>query len=282
MGEILQAQGHPDEALKSYFQGLKRQPDDADLHSRCGALLAEKGDLPRAEAHLREAIRLSPAFRSEAVVALGAVLAGSGRLEDAQKEYEKVLEKDPSNPDARNNRAIALYRSGHPEEATAELRRLVARFPHHADAWNNLAVIAIDEENWKMAEKAARRAVEINPFMAPGWNNLGIALDEQKRWKDAEQAYLKALEVDPTYWQAGLNCGITLEKTGRADEAIRVLEKTLDTGPPRAEIHLKLGDLYARGKTTQALAKKHYNAFLRLARRDPRAPEVALKISRLE
>jgi len=282
LGEVLQSEGHPEEALETYLKGLTRQPDDAELHTRCGSLFAEKGDLPRAEAHLREAIRLSSGFRSEAVVALGAVLAESGRLEEARKEYDKVLDKEPENPDARNNRAIALYRSGHREEAERELHRLITRFPHHADAWNNLAVIAIDEGNWKDAEEMSRRAAEINPFMASALNNLGIALDEQGRLKEAEETYARCLKVDPNYWQAGLNRAITLEKLGRFDDAISELERILDTVTPRADIHLKLGDLYAGKRETHDLAKKHYNAFLRLARRDPRAPEVAIKIADLE
>ncbi len=281
LGEVLEATGREEEALESYRRGLSREPDDPDLHARCGQLLARQGQLPPAEAHLRESIRLSNGFRSEVVVALGGVLAESGRLDEARREYDRVLEKEPANPDARNNRAIALYRSGRRAEAQAELLEVVRRFPRHADAHNNLAVVYIDAVDWSGAEAMARKAVAIDPGMAPAWNNLGIALDEQGRLDEAEAGFTRCIEVQPSYWQARLNLGITLKKMGRLDKAAEVLELALEEGASRPEIHLELGDIYAQDPTTIDKAKKHYNAFLRLARRHPQAAEVAQKVADL-
>ena len=98
---------------------------------------------------LREAIRLAPVFRSELHVSLGAVLAETGRFEEAQREYDKVLAEQAEHPGALNNAAIALFRSGRIEEAKATLRKVVASFPDHADAHNNLAAIAVEEEQWR-------------------------------------------------------------------------------------------------------------------------------------
>ena len=56
--------------------------------------LARQGGGAEAESHLREAIRLSSGFRSDVHLALGAWLAEHGRLEEAQREYARVLEKE--------------------------------------------------------------------------------------------------------------------------------------------------------------------------------------------
>ena len=118
-------------------------------------------------------------------------------LDEAKRQYDKVLKEEPDNPDARNNLAIALYRTGRRAEAKEQLLALVHRFPRHADAFNNLAVIAIDDSDWVTAEQMARRAVETDPLMASAWNNLGIALDEQSRLGDAEDAFARSLDIDP-------------------------------------------------------------------------------------
>lgn len=281
LGDVLEHTGRSAEALKTYQEGLRRQVDDVELHGKCGMLLAEMGRWPEAEAHLREALRLSPSFRSEYHVALGGVLAQQGRLSEARREYELVLAKDPKNPDARNNRAIALYRSGRSELALVELRELLKEHPRHADALNNMAVIAVDQKRWKEAEAFARRAVKAQVSMAEGWNNLGIALDEQGRLNSAKDAYQRGLEQEESYWPARLNLAITLRKLGRAQDAVAELQRILTEGPDHPEVHLELGDLEADILHHPDLARAHYNAFLRLAPSHPRAAEIRHKLAGL-
>lgn len=274
LGEIHEATGAPEAALTTYQEGLRKQPDDPELHARCGLLLARTGDVTRAEVHLREALRLSTGSRDELRVALGAVLAETGRREQALELYGDVLERNPAHPGARNNRAIALYRSGRLDEAAAELEALVRRHPNHADAFNNLAAIAVDQREWQRAASAARRATRLAPHMVEAWNNLGIALDELGELEPAEEAYRTALETNRRYWPARLNLGICLHRLGRVNEAVAELEAILEDGPASPRVHLELARLYFDALDRPELARRHANAFLRMAPRHPDAAEV--------
>jgi len=279
LGEILQKKHDTKAALQAYRDGLRRTPDAADLHANLGLLAASLGQSKEAVPHLQEAIRLNRDFRPDLHVALGALAAESGHFEEARKHYDLVLEKEPSNPAARNNRAIALYRLGRPEEALRELRELVEKHPKYADATNNLAGIAVDLGRWKEAEIWAERTLKLDPTSFEAHNNLGVALDETGRHREAEQHFRKALELEPDYRTAQVNLGIALSTLGRAKEAAQTLEATLKTMPSDPVVHLELGDLYAGALNDPALAKIHYNAFLSAVPGHPRAQEIRKKLS---
>ena len=279
LGVTLARAGRTNEAIDAYREALRRVPDSEDAHAQLGVLLARQRAGAEAESHLREAIRLSPGFRADAHVALGAWLAEHGRPEDAQQEYAKVLEKEPHNAGARNNLAIALQLSGRVAEAERELDVLIKEQPGNADAHNNLAVIALNRKDWKRAEKEARAALESNSTLVPAWSNLGIALDEQGSSEDAEKALLRALEIDPTYWQARNNLATTLRKAGRSRQAADLFEEVLQQAPSDADVHLELGDLYFGPLADPERARAHYNAVLRHAPQHPRAAEIRERLA---
>lgn len=279
LGEMLQRQHRPEDAIEAYREGLRRTPDSADLHGELGLLLAGLGRAAEAGPHLEEGLRLSRGFRPDLHLALGALAAEAGRYSEAEKHYKVVLEKEPSNPAAHNNMAIALYRLGRPAEAMAELRSLIKIHPKYADAINNLAGIAVDQGQWKEAEKWARRTLELDPSSFEAQNNLGVALDETGRSAEAERHFRKALELQPGYRTAQVNLGITLRKLGKAKEAAEILQGTLKAMPSDPIVHLELGDLYAGPLEDPGRAKLHYNAFLAAAPRHPRAEEIRKKLA---
>ena len=281
LGETLSRQHKGDEAAEQFRLGLERQPDDGDLHARLGLLLARQGGDSEAERHLSEAIRLSPVFRADLHSARGGWLAEHGRLEDALREYDRVLEVQPKHPGARNNRSVALYQMGRAEEAIAALEAVIADHPKHADAYNNLAAIGIHRRDWPAVERRSRQALELDDTMPSAWNNLAVALEEQDRLSAAEGAYDRALELAPDYWQARFNRGVLLRKSDRPAEAAQELETVLQERPGVPDIHLELGTLYAGPLDDPGRARDYWNAFLAAAPQHPRAEEIRQRIEDL-
>jgi arylsulfatase A-like enzyme/Tfp pilus assembly protein PilF len=280
LGEALERQGEIEEAKSAYRKGLERKPDDADLHGQLGIILARQQDA-QAEMHLREAIRLGRRFRPALHVALGAWLAEQGRLEEAEREYDLVLSRNPDNGAARNNRAIALYRTGKLAEAEKEFQTVIAEHPKMADPHNNLAAIAVEREDWKEAETQARAALALDDSLAEAWNNLGIALDQQGQAEAARQAFQASLQRDPDYWQARHDLAVNLRKAGRPQEALALFDQVLQQVPNDPEVHYELGVLYDESLGDAAQARAHFNAFLALAPADSRAAEVRQRVTAL-
>src|SRR5436190_19671484 len=78
-----------------------------DVDSRCSTCYSNLGEAVgrerpgEAEAAFRRALALSdrPIFRNN----LGAVLEMQGRLDEAEREYQRALDADPALPEARAN-----------------------------------------------------------------------------------------------------------------------------------------------------------------------------------
>lgn len=263
LGQVLVARGREEEAIEAWREALRHQPDDGDAHALVGLALARHGAMD-APHHLREAIRLIDEFRPDLLVALGGWLAEHGRLEEAQAEYQKVLEVDQSHASARNNRAIALYQTGQLAEAESELRDLVEKNPRYADAWNNLAAVLVDRGDWFAAEGASRQAIELDSRSAPSYNNLGLSLAGQAgHAADAKAAFLEALAIDESYWQARLNLGLVEADRGDSQAAASAFDRVVLEVPNQPRAHFELGRLYAGPLDDPVKARLHLNAFLR-------------------
>jgi arylsulfatase A-like enzyme/Tfp pilus assembly protein PilF len=278
LGALQERGGRSNEAEASYREGLSRTPDDAPLRANLATLLARSSS-PEAEAHLREAIRLSTDFPADLRVALGAWLAEQGRLDEAFAEYDSVLEALPGHTVARNNRAVALARTGRAEQAMSELEEVVALAPTYADAHNNLAAIAVFRKQWPLAEKHARRTLELDDGILEAWNNLGVALDEQGRHAEAAESFDRALAIDSMYWRARFNRGLVRRELGRVAEAREDLEAVLSAQPGFVEVYYELGRIYSEGQFADVpQARRLYQAFLRRAPGDPRGDEVRRRL----
>src|SRR5437868_4921862 len=65
----------------------------------------------------------------------------SGRLDDAEAAYLKILRKDRKDPDAMHYLGVMLFQSGHPLLAIDLVRRALQIRPDNVDALNNLGNI---------------------------------------------------------------------------------------------------------------------------------------------
>ena len=282
LGQVYELTERLELAVETYREGLKRQPDDAELHAKVGVLLAQDPSASGAERHLQEAIRLLEKPRPDLHVTLGSLMAEKGKVEDARIHFEIALAHDPGHAAARNNRAIAFYRLGRVAKALVELDAVIEQYPNYADALNNRAAIEVDRGSWEAAENFSRRAVEVDPTLPEAWNNLGAALDELHRAKEARPAFARSLELNPDYWRAKFNLAVLERRIDEYQEAERLFLEVVDQVPNYPESHLELGRLYAGPLGKPELARVHLNAFLNGSPRHPQAASVRQELIRLK
>ena len=117
-------------SAREYVAVQQYNADRADARTNLGTFYAEQGDLARAEAELRAAIRLDPFF-PPAYANLADVLraAGAARDGEAEQVLRAGLSRAPSDAGLRHALGLALVRLHRHDEALVEFRRAAQLSP---------------------------------------------------------------------------------------------------------------------------------------------------------
>jgi tetratricopeptide (TPR) repeat protein len=109
----------------------------ARAYMNVGLMLGRQGRLAEGIDHLREALRINPAF-PEAYNAMGMVLAEQGRTKEAAEYLQLALRINPKFADAHNNLGLALADQDRLPEAIAHFETALRLNPDLGDARRNL------------------------------------------------------------------------------------------------------------------------------------------------
>jgi tetratricopeptide (TPR) repeat protein len=90
------------------------------------------------------------------------------------------------------NLGIAFYKAGMLEEALREFRRVIELRPADGSAPMFLGLIAVRQARWEEAAEALRQAAELGVPRPAALHNLGFALEQLGRLEEAEAAYGEA------------------------------------------------------------------------------------------
>src|SRR5690606_27843024 len=106
LGEALRTQGRLARALSVAEAGVARHPELADAHALLGRVVADEGDMERAEGCWAEVQRLSPG-PLDAARGLAFVRWRQGRINEARELLEDARDKCLQ-PDARRSLTAAI------------------------------------------------------------------------------------------------------------------------------------------------------------------------------
>ncbi|AKE66033.1 TPR domain protein, putative component of TonB system [Microcystis aeruginosa NIES-2549] len=145
--------------------------------------------------------------------------------------YDQALEFKPDDPDAWNNRGVALGNLGRFEQAIASFDRALEIKPDYHQAWDNRGIALHKLGRFEQAIASYDRALEFKPDFHEAWINRGVALGNLGRFEEAIASYDRALEIKPDLHQAWYNRGIALRNLGRLAEAIASYDRALEIKP---------------------------------------------------
>ncbi len=121
--------------------------------------------------------------------------------EKARSLYEKVLQNNPANLDAKTNIAMTYIASESPMQGITLLREVIATDPNNQKALFNLGILSIQSTQYDKAIERFEKLVSLNPKHVQGNFYLGVALAEAGKKQEAEVALKKAksLSDDPAF-----------------------------------------------------------------------------------
>ena len=147
-------------------------------------------------------------------------------LEEVKSLIDRALALAPNSPEAHFALGLFFY-WGHRqyENALAEFNRTLELQPNNADARAYCAWVYRRRGEWKRSLADSQRAEELDPRDARIPFNIGVTCYALRLWKDAERAELRALAIDPHNTQAAMFLVLTrLTTTGDVDSARRALD----------------------------------------------------------
>ncbi|HVO36267.1 MAG TPA: DUF4388 domain-containing protein [Gemmatimonadales bacterium] len=141
----------------------------------------------------------------------------------------------PVGSDARveehRNLGLAFYKTAMLDEAGREFRRVVELRPADPPAHFYLGLVALRQGRWGDAVDSLRLAAEKGGGRPEVLHNLGVALEQLGRLGEAEAAFAEAATRSKDDWRIMLGWGIVALKRGLGDLAVERLDRARGLAP---------------------------------------------------
>jgi tetratricopeptide (TPR) repeat protein len=179
----------------------------------------------------------------------------AGRLPEAEKLYDQVLQVSPTQPVALHLRGVVFLQMGKIDLAVELISKAIASKPDYADAHANLGNALRKQGKMDEAVGSFKNAISVNPDHVDALSNLGNVLRDLNRYEEAIDSYRRALIIKPDFADGHFNLGNTFKKLEMFDEAASSYSRSLAIKPENAEAFNNLGNvLQSQGKFNEALS----------------------------
>jgi len=206
---LLQVKQKQYDAALTELEGPKT-PMPADyVHRLRGQIYTAKGDIPTAEQEFRKAIELNPQSYAN-YMALGELSLGRRNLQQAMRDVDSLIAKNPKLPQAFFMKAYFLQLSDDYEGAAQNYKRALELDPESADVLNNLAwVLSDDRATLPEALDLAQKARRLHPTDTEMADTLGWVYYKMKNYNLAVDQFLFSVNNQPQpvadhYYHLGL------------------------------------------------------------------------------
>jgi tetratricopeptide (TPR) repeat protein len=127
-----------EQARQLLEKAAARDPRNADIEYKLGIAMLEKGEYPAAIDHCNKALALAPGLFPARII-LGHALQGSGRLEEAVQYYKDLVAEGIEDSGLCNHYGEALLKLKQYQEAIPLFQRALQIDPSNAQARDNLS-----------------------------------------------------------------------------------------------------------------------------------------------
>jgi tetratricopeptide (TPR) repeat protein len=176
VGNALQRVGRGAEARAALERALDEAPAAREARFNLGLLLAQEGELERAQGLLVGVARDEPAWKFEAHQILARAFLDAGDTERASTHLLRARGSAGGPRESQLELGIVARRLGDHELAEAIYRDLIAAEPDFADAYNNLGFLHFGRLRWADARAAYDAALRLAPEHASALYRLAWLL----------------------------------------------------------------------------------------------------------
>jgi tetratricopeptide (TPR) repeat protein len=158
----------------------------------------------------------------------GIANAEAGDIDQAIRDFTKVIELAPNDAAAYYNRGIAYKRASEPDLAIADYTKTIELAPNFAKAYNSRGNAYNTSGDLKKAIADYTKCIELDPDFALAYNNRGFAYQNTGDLEQAIADFDKAIELDPDFSGAYFNRGLVYRNAGDLEQALADYTKAIE------------------------------------------------------
>lgn len=240
----LRLAGRAEEAVRLMETVLPAAGDDGVLLSHYAAALFDAGRIAEARQTFRQAIKIEP-DSIESMYGLGHCVLEENPLE-AYNLFNSALIQDPSLASALEGRGLAGLSLGRLAEATKDFQKVIQLDERSHHGHMNLGVALIALGKLEEAERNFRTAVALATEDFQCLSNLGSFLGAAGRHEEAIDFLARAVTAKPDSIEERVQLAFLLQKLNRDSEAISHLEAAARIAPENSDCVFRLALLYQK------------------------------------
>jgi tetratricopeptide (TPR) repeat protein len=258
LAQIALSKGDRDTLREAAQQIIRSLPSDSRGYFLRAEAESRSNQTAAADADFKKAIEVDPQ-NPLAYSALGGWLLKNGKLQDAQKQYERALDRDPNQLAALNGLVAVFLKQNQNSKAEERVRLQIAKAQANDDFYTLLAGLQLTNKDLSGADASLQQALRLNG------NNLSAVLllsnvqkaegsidkalatayqsiaqnpksaaryflaasleDSRSNWQKAKELYEQALQIEPNYAPAANNLAYgLLEHQENGDMALSLAQ----------------------------------------------------------
>jgi tetratricopeptide (TPR) repeat protein len=187
--------GHYDDAMQMAGKALQANPDLVSAYVTEARALISKGDLPKAEEKLEEALKRDSASLPAAATLLSLDLR-QGKTQAAASRISSLLDRNPENPGLHVLLGVAYLNLKDFDKSEAQAHQALTLDPKAKDAYTLWANIDMARGAFEQAKTHFRAAIESNPSGVVNYLALATLYEKDGNWEEAKKLCEKARQID--------------------------------------------------------------------------------------
>lgn len=232
---ILDAQKKYGEAGPYYLQALRLAPDSASLHNNLGNHYLAQGDVARARVQYLKVVELDPSHpNANLQLAEMSIKAKDGN--SALKYLSHLPEGAFAQPGPGLLHAQALHLAGKTKQAEQSLDQIVQQAGSDPRTSFSAGMLDASWKRYSQAEQAFGQALKADPSNFDIQYNLGFAALNARHFERALDMLQAAYRQKPNDPDVLLNLARAYSGTKHDDQAIILLVKAMKEAPKRPDI----------------------------------------------
>lgn len=265
-------EGNIDQAIEAFQRLLTRNPESAPGHAGLArAYWAKHKNESKDPQWLEQALSVATRgvdidpFLVAGRVSLGWASLDAGQFEEAEDQFERVLQLEANNADALQGLAERQLTGGNLDKAEEFYRQALLDAPQQWPLLARLGSLLYRMGRFEEAEDMFHRCIHTVPDSLVCHRNLASVYFARGQYDSAAQMFQRSLEIRPTSTLYG-NLGTLLFYQGLYPQAVEAFEKALrmSSGANDHRMWANLADAYRWTSGFESQARDSYRRAIQL------------------